>query len=143
MPRSMVIRRLHGLLTVILLLMLAGFAVYQHYVGPPYNDKLFTTRQLDDNTWLYITKYQGGGATVSNVYRYYLAGRLTGNITDALGDIAPLLTTDSEQAKITKIGNLVTVKITGKVYNFTNSIFYISAGVDMMPVVEFYAINTR
>lgn len=141
MPGNMAIKWAHRLLTALLLLMVLGYAVYQHYIGPPYKDALFTSRQLNENTWLYVTKYQGGGATVSDVYRYYLSGKIIGDAVKALGEMPPFLTADTGSAKINKIGNLVTVRVTGKVYAFSNSVFYTSDGLDVIPVIELYAIN--
>jgi len=38
-------------------------------------DKLISSQQLNENTWLYVTGETGGGATVADSYRYYLAGK--------------------------------------------------------------------
>ncbi|WP_411704284.1 hypothetical protein [Edaphovirga cremea] len=143
MPGNTAIKWVHRLLTAFLLLVVASYVVYQHYVGPPYNDAVFSSRQLNENTWLYVTKYQGGGATVSDVYRYYLSGKIAGDAVKALGEMSPFLTADTGSVNISKIGNLVTVKVTGKVYDFSNSVFYTSDGLDVTPVIELYAINSR
>ncbi|MGR2856589.1 hypothetical protein FY046_11145 [Erwinia sp. 1181_3] len=139
----MMMKWIHRLLTIVLLVLVIGNVAYRYYVGPPYNDALFKTRQLNDDTWLYVTKYQGGGATVSEVYRYYLAGEIQKDVLKVLGNTAPFLTSDSDGASVTKVGNRVTVRITGRIYDFTNSVFYTSDGVDVIPTIELYAINSR
>lgn len=139
MQGSTVIKWLHCLLTTVLLLLVIGNVAYHYYVGPPYNDALFKTRQLNGDTWLYVTKYQGGGATVADVYRYYLAGEIPKDVLKILGNTAPFLTADSDNASITKTGNRVTVRISGRIYDFTNSVFYTSGGEAIIPSVELYA----
>lgn len=141
--RGMMMKWIHRLLTTILLLLVVGNVAYRYYVGPPYDDALYQSRQLNDDTWLYVTKYQGGGATVSEVYRYYLAGEIQKDVLKVLGNTAPFLTSDSDGASVTKVGNRVTVRITGRIYNFTNAVLYTSDGVDVMPTIELYGINSR
>lgn len=143
MPGSTVIKWIHRLLTTVLLVLVVGNVAYRYYVGPPYNDALFKTQKLNDDTWLYVTKYQSGGATVSEVYRYYLAGEIQKDILKVLGNTAPFLTSDSDGASVTKVGNQVTVRITGRIYDFTNAVLYTSDGVDVMPTIEVYGINSR
>lgn len=141
--RSTLIKWLHRLLTTVLLLLVIGNVAYRYYAGPPYNDALFKTQKLNEDTWLYVTKYQGGGATVADVYRYYLAGEIQKDVLKALGNTAPFLTADSDNASITKVGNRVTVRITGRIYDFTNSVFYTSGGEAIIPSVELYAVRSR
>jgi hypothetical protein len=143
MQGSSVMKWLHRLLTIVLLVLVVGNVAFRYYVGPPYDDALYQSRQLNDDTWLYVTKYQGGGATVSEVYRYYLAGEIQKDVLKVLGNTAPFLTSDSDGASVTKVGNRVTVRITGRIYNFTNAVLYTSYGVDVMPTIEVYAINSR
>ncbi len=90
-------------------------------------------------TWLYITQYQGGNATVSDVFRYYLSGELSGDPLKAVGEMKPFLTADTGTAVVTKIGRLVTVHVKGKIYNFTNSVMYTSKDTAVFPVIELYA----
>lgn len=141
--RSTLIKWLHRLLTTVLLLLVIGNVAYRYYAGPPYNDALFKTQKLNEDTWLYVTKYQGGGATVADVYRYYLAGEIQKDVLKALGNTAPFLTADSDNASITKVGNRVTVRITGRIYEFTNAVLYTSDGMDVMPTIELYAIHSQ
>lgn len=143
MQGSTVIKWIHRLLTAVLLVLVVGNVAYRYYVGTPYNDALFKTQQLSEDTWLYVTKYQGGGATVSEVYRYYLAGEIQKDVLKVLGNTAPFLTSDSDGASVTKVGNRVTVRITGRIYDFTNSVFYTSHGEDIIPSVELCAARSR
>ena len=140
---GMMMKWLHRLFTTVLLVLVVGNVAYRYYVGPPYDDALYQSRQLNDDTWLYVTKYQGGGATVSEVYRYYLAGEIQKDVLKVLGNTAPFLTSDSDGASVTKVGNRVTVRITGRIYNFTNAVLYTSDGGDVIPTIELYAINSR
>ncbi|PKE31050.1 hypothetical protein CWS43_10255 [Rahnella sp. AA] len=139
MQNNMVIKWVHRIVTVVLLLLVASYVAYQHYTGPPYDDALFKSQQLNENTWVYVTKYQGGGATVSEVYRYYLSGNITGDPIKILGAMAPFLTSDSGAASVTKIGRLVTVRITGRIFDFTNSVLYTSDGTEYIPSIELFA----
>lgn len=141
--RSTLMKWLHRFLTTVLLLLVIGNVAYRYYVGPPYNDALFKTQKLSEDSWLYVTKYQGGGATVADVYRYYLAGELQKDVLKVLGNTAPFLTSDSDGARVTKVGNRVTVRITGRIYDFTNSVFYTSGGEAVIPSVELYAVRSR
>lgn len=142
MQHSTMLNVLHRMLTVALLLLVACFALYQHSMSKPYDDRLYTSKQLNENTWLYVTQYQGGNATVSDVFRYYLAGEISGDPLKTVGDMEPFLTADTGSATVTKIGRLVTVRMKGKVYNFTNSVIYLSKGVVLFPVIELYASGT-
>lgn len=74
MQSSTVIKILHRTLTLVLLLLLLVicFGLYHYSLSKPYDDRLYASKQLNDDTWLYITQYQGGNAIVSNVFRYYL-----------------------------------------------------------------------
>lgn len=137
------IKWMHRLLTAVLLVLVVGNVAYRYYLGPPYDDTLYQTRQLNDDTWLYVTKYQGGGATVPEVYRYYLAGEIQQDVLTALGKTAPFLTSDSDDASVTKVGNRVTVRIAGRIYDFSNSVFYTSDGVDIIPSIELYSNRSR
>ncbi len=143
MPSSTAIKWLHRLLTLALFLVVLVYALVQQYSGPPYDDELILSKQLNSSSWLYITKYKDGGATVSDVYRYYLAGKLSASPLKELGKIAPFLTAERGDAVVSKIGNLLSVNVTGKVYDFTNSVFYYSDGVAYTPTVDFTARNSQ
>lgn len=142
MRYSTVIKAAHRTLTLVLLLLVACFAIYQYSMNKPYDDRLYAAKQLNENTWLYITQYQGGNATVSDVFRYYLSGENSEDPLKAVGEMKPFLTADTGTATVTKIGRLVTVRVKGKVYNFTNSVTYSSKGTAIFPVIELYASGT-
>jgi hypothetical protein len=84
--RNTVIKRLHSLLTTILLIVVCGFLTYQYYFNAPPHDSFVSEQKLSDTVTLYITKYDDGGATVSDVYRFYLDKNNSGNILKALKD---------------------------------------------------------
>ena len=86
MQRNTVIKRLHCLLTTILLLVVCGFLKYQYSFNAPSHDSFVSKQKLSDTVTLYITKYDDGGATVSDVYRFYLDKDNSGNIIKALKD---------------------------------------------------------
>lgn len=142
MRYSTVIKALHRTLTLVLLLLVICFVIYQYSLSKPYNDRLYASKQLNGNTWLYITQYQGGNATVSDVFRYYLSGEYSEVPLKDVGDMKPFLTADTGTANVTKIGRLVTVRIKGKVYHFTNSVMYLSKGTAVFPLIELYASGT-
>ncbi len=70
---------------------------------------------------MYVTKYKGGGATVSDVYRYYLDTKLQDNLLEHLKKRSPFMVADTGDAKISGYGSHVNVNLTGRVYSFTNS----------------------
>jgi hypothetical protein len=57
----------------------------------PSHDSFVSKQKLSDSVTLYITKYDDGGATVSDVYRFYLDKDNSGNIMKALEDRSPFL----------------------------------------------------
>lgn len=136
MSPSTVIKWAHRILTLVLLLLVLGYFAYQRAMGPPNDDALLSAKQIGPDTWLYITENQGG-ATVSDVYRYYLSAELKTDPLKALGHIAPFLTADTADAKVNKWGNRVSINLSGKVYQFTSSVFYTSDGIAMTPSIDF------
>lgn len=90
MQRNTVIKRLHCLLTTILLLVVCGFLTYQYSFNAPSHDSFVSKQKLSDSVTLYITKYDDGGATVSDFYRFYLDKDNSGNIMKALEDRSAL-----------------------------------------------------
>ncbi|MCE1398428.1 hypothetical protein LWU68_16125 [Enterobacter cloacae] len=143
MQRNMVIKRLHCLLTTILLLIVCGYLTYQYYFNVPPHDSFVSKQQLSDTVTLYITKYDNGGATVSDVYRFYLDKNNSGNIMKALEDRSPFLEANTSNVTASAYGNTVNVKITGKVYSFTNSDLFYVDGVAIMPVINLKADGIR
>ena len=136
MQRNTVIKRLHCLLTTILLLVVCGFLTYQYSFNAPSHDSFVSKQKLSDSVTLYITKYDDGGATVSDVYRFYLDKDNSGNIMKALE-------ANTSNVTASAYGNTVNVKITGKVYSFTNSDLFYADGVAIMPVINLIANGIR
>ncbi|ATF90987.1 Uncharacterised protein [Cedecea neteri] len=143
MPNNTVIKSLHCTLTAVLLLLVGGYAAYQYYFNGPPDDVFFSRQKVTDTTFLYITRYKGGGATVSEVYRYYLDGNLSGDPMEHLKSRAPFLISAVSNAKVTGYGSHVNVTLTGRVYSFTNSDLFYSDGVAIMPVISFTANGSR
>lgn len=143
MRYSTVIKYGHRTLTLVLLLLVVCFAFYHYSQSNAYDDRLYASKQLNENTWLYITQYQGGNATVSDVFRYYLSGEYSEDPLKVVKEMKPFLTADTGTATVTKIGRLLTVRVKGKVYNFTNSVMYLSKGNAVFPVIELYASGTE
>lgn len=143
MPKSTVIKWLHRALTVLLLLVVVCVGLYQYYANQPPNDDLFAQQQVTQDVYLYVTKYKDGGATVSEVYRYYLDDKLPGDILAHLKDRAPFLVADVGNAKVTGYGAHINVSVTGRVYSFTNSDLFYANGVAIMPVISINATGVR
>ncbi|AVR05978.1 hypothetical protein [Pluralibacter gergoviae] len=142
MQGSPVIKKLHCMLTAVLLLIVAGFSLLYYFSREAPDDELFAQREITDSVYLYITRYKGGGATVSEVYRYYLDGRLQGDILHHLKDRSPFLVAEVANASITGYGAHINVKLSGRVYSFTNSDLFYSEGVAVMPVIDF-TVNSK
>ena len=143
MQRNTVIKRLHYLLTTILLIIVCGFLTYQYYFNAPPHDSFVSKQKLSDTVTLYITKYDDGGVTVSDVYRFYLDKDNSGNIIKALKDRSPFLEANTRNVTASAYGNTVNIKITGKVYSFTNSDLFYADGVAIMPVINLIANGIR
>ncbi|HDG1697045.1 hypothetical protein [Kluyvera ascorbata] len=143
MPANTAIKYLHRLTTVILALLVAGFLLYQHFINRPPDDSLAYKKQISENMWLYVTKYDGGGATVSEVYRYYLDGSLPGDVLPHLAERQPFMVTDVGNAAVTGYGSIVNVRVTGRVYSFTNSDLFYNGDTAIMPVINLDANGIR
>lgn len=143
MPANTAIKYLHRLTTAILALLVVGFLLYQHFINGPPDDSLAYKKQISENVWLYVTKYNGGGATVSDVYRYYLDGSLSGDVLPHLADRQPFMVSDAGNAAVTGYGSTVNVRVTGRVYSFTNSDLFYSGDTAIMPVINLAATGTR
>ncbi|MCU5773173.1 hypothetical protein N5923_14790 [Erwiniaceae bacterium BAC15a-03b] len=104
----------------------------------PRDDRLVSQKQLSESVWLYVTQYQDAAATDSDVYRYYLNKHLSDPMK-VLQKSGPFLQADSGDATVTAIGDHVLVKLTGKVYSFSNSAFYYDARTPVMPRIDLNA----
>ncbi|MFE8102309.1 hypothetical protein RBA71_12545 [Brenneria goodwinii] len=126
----------HRLLTAALLATVVVFCIIQYMSSGSYNDRLYSKKPLSDNIWLYVTQYQDAGATDSDVYRYYLYHRIDGDPMKALGNAAPFLTADRGDASVSGMGNRITVRLTGKIYSFSNSASFYDGKIAVMPTID-------
>ncbi|MCT4716309.1 hypothetical protein MUA01_15205 [Enterobacteriaceae bacterium H18W14] len=117
------IKWLHGLTTLTLLIIVAGF-LYLNSSQSESPDILKRSSQVNENTWLYMTEQNGGGATVSLIYRYYLSPKIDGSdveIAMKLSTQEPLIV---GAGTITDIrvdeNNKINVKYSGKVFSITD-----------------------
>ena len=136
-----VFKRLHCAFTLILLMIVVagGVVFYSERISP--DDKLFSEQQLTPNTWLYITKYHDGGATVGEVYRYYLNKHLDKPLP-VLSDSAPFLVSDRSNAMINAVGDRILVRFTGKIYSFSNSASFYDGETPVMPLIDLNSTAT-
>lgn len=139
MPNSTVIKWLHRALTALLLLIVVGYATIHYYASQPPDDELYSEQQITPEVYLYVTKYKGGGATVSDVYRYYLDTKQQGNPREHLKKRTPFMVADTGSARITGYGSHVNVTITGRIYSFTNSDLFYAGNVAILPVIDLNA----
>lgn len=144
MQKRSVIRSLHCVLTVMLLLLVGGYAVYQNFYNSPPHDIFISKQKLSDSIWLYVTKYDEGNASVSDIYRFYL-DKDDGNIDvmEKLIERSPFLETNTFTVAASAYGNTVNIKLTGKVYSFTNSDLFYVDGIAVMPIINLVANGTR
>ncbi|GEM_PF-6333784 len=54
MRYSTVIKALHRNLTLVLLLLVTCFAIYQYILSKPNDDRLYASKQLNENNWLIL-----------------------------------------------------------------------------------------
>ncbi|WP_052130539.1 hypothetical protein [Erwinia typographi] len=97
MPIDTAIKWGHRILTVVLLLIVIVGGLLWYSENAPRDDHLLSQKQLSEDVWLYVTKYQDAGATDSDVYRYYLNKRLSDPMT-VLKKTAPFLQADTGNA---------------------------------------------
>ncbi|MDJ0039566.1 hypothetical protein [Pantoea allii] len=141
MPLKTVIKWLHRLLTVVLLITVAAFFALNYGDNDHSKDKLISSQQLDGHTWLYVTGETGGGATVADTYRYYLAGKIQSNISANLAKQVPFLVAKGSSAAVSVEGDTISIKYSGRVYSFSNSIAYEYQGQTFRPHLDFQATD--
>lgn len=137
MHASTAIKWLHRATTLVLLMLTGAYLLYQHSINSPPDDRLWLKKPLTEDITLYITKYNGGGATVSDVYRYYLGNNT--RTLEQLGESEPFLVSDTGNARVNGSANTVSVVLTGRVYSFTNSVLVYSGGVAILPAISLHA----
>lgn len=144
MLRRSAIKTLHCTLTAVLLLVVGGYCAYQYWFNIPPNDVFVSKQKLSDNIWLYVTKYDEGNATVSDFYRFYLdKDEKDTDVMETLKKRTPFMQAKTNAYTATGYGNTVNIKVTGKIYSFTNSDLFYSDGIAIMPVINLIAIGTR
>lgn len=141
MRGSMVIKWLHRFITLALLIIVGCYLAYQYLMHAPNDDTLAIQKPISESITLYVTKYNGGGATVSDVYRYYLAPK--DQTLKELQENEPFLVSDKGDAAISGYSDTVNVKLAGRVYSFNNSVLFYSNGVAVMPVINLNATGMR
>ncbi|WP_410517064.1 hypothetical protein QNH99_18990 [Pantoea allii] len=99
-------------------------------------DKLISSQQLNEHTWLYVT---GGGATVADSYRYYLAGKIQSDISANLAKQVPFLVATGSSAAVSVEGDTISIQYSGRVYSFSNSVVYEYQGKTFRPHLDFQA----
>ncbi|NIY47858.1 hypothetical protein [Cedecea colo] len=144
MRRKSVIKILHGMLTAVLLLLVGGYCFYQYFFNTQPNDVFVSKQKLSNTVWLYVTKYDEGNATVADFYRFYLdKDDGSGDVMEALKHRNPFMEAKTKDVIATAYGNTVNIKVTGKIYSFTNSDLFYSDGIAIMPVINLIANGTR
>lgn len=141
MPLKTVIKWLHPVLTVVLLVTVVAFIALNSGENDHSKDKLISSQQLDANTWLYVTGDTGGGATVADSYRYYLSGKIQSDISANLAKQAPFLVATGSSAAVSVEGDTISIKYSGCVYSFSNSIVYEYQGKTFRPHLDLRATN--
>ncbi|WP_342322328.1 hypothetical protein AAEY27_18865 [Kosakonia sp. BYX6] len=132
---------LHRVTTVSLLVAVGGFLLYQRVMDGPRDDSLIGKKKISESVTLYVTKYDGGGATMSDVYRYYLADDK--QTIEQLNNSEPFLVSDTGGAAVNGCDKRVNVKLTGRVFSFSNSTQFYSGETAMMPVIDLNATGVR
>ncbi|MGK9175937.1 hypothetical protein KXR87_22410 [Yokenella regensburgei] len=141
MPLKTAIKWFHRALTAILLIIVIGFVMINSGGNNRAKDKLVSAQQITDSTWLYVTEDSTGGATVADSYRYYLSGKLEGNVSASLSKQVPFLVAAGSAANVSADGDNINIKYSGKVFSFSNSIVYEAKGDTHFPHINFQANN--
>lgn len=132
---------LHRSTTVVLLILVGGYFL-QSYIEDNRRDELLVIKnKITNSTTLYVTKYERGGATVSEIYRYYLSDNTQPYEKVIEGN--PFLVSDKSDALISGYGNTINVKLTGKIYSFSNLTMFYSQDNLIIPVININATGER
>lgn len=113
MPLKTAIKWFHRALTTILLIIVIGFVMLN----------------------------SGGGATVADSYRYYLSGKLEGNVSASLAKQVPFLVAVGSAANVSAEGDTINIKYSGKVFSFSNSVVYEANGDTHLPAQQGLSVN--
>jgi len=141
MPLKTAIKWFHRALTASLLIIVIAFMILNSDGDSSAEDKLVSSQKISDSTWLYVTEYSGGGATVSDSYRYYLSGKLEGNVTASLAKQVLFLVAANSAANVSAEGDTINIKYSGRVFSFSNSVVYEANGKTNLPHINFQVSN--
>lgn len=137
---STAIKWLHRLTTILLLIIVAGYFSYEYFMKSRSDDRLVIKKEVTENVTLYVTQY-GGGATVPDVYRYYLNNK--NQTIEQLRENKPFLVSDNGNAIISGYGNTVNVNLSGRVYSFSNLTMFYTQEKLIIPVINLNAKGVR
>ncbi|PLR36726.1 hypothetical protein CYR55_10980 [Chimaeribacter californicus] len=118
---------LHGLTTLVLLIVVVGFLLLNRTADYKADDVFYVSRQVTPELWLYATRNDSGNATVPVVYRYYLSSKITGSedeVVDALHSQIPFLEGTGDISAISAENNRVRIVYSGRVYSLDESAHY-------------------
>ncbi|PLY44135.1 hypothetical protein F153LOC_15630 [Lelliottia sp. F153] len=126
MPFKTAIKWIHRLVTLSLVILVAGFLWLNHQPDNRDSDELQRAYKLSDHVWLYMTINSSGGATVPTLYRYYLSSEIHGEDVDVLHQlktITPFLegTGSITSASVEKNGE-VTISYSGNVFSLRDEV---------------------
>ncbi|WP_333852354.1 hypothetical protein [Leclercia sp.] len=137
---STAIKWLHRLTTVLLLVIVAGYFSYEYFMKSRSDDRLVIKKAISEKVTLYVTQY-GGGATVPDIYRYYLDDK--NQTIEQLRKSEPFLVSDNGSAIISGYGNTVNVKLSGRIYSFSNLTMFYAQEMLVIPVINLTATGVR
>ncbi|MDU4840428.1 MAG: hypothetical protein E6X49_04670 [Leclercia adecarboxylata] len=137
---STAIKWLHRLTTILLLIIVASYFSYEYFMKSRSDDRLVMQKEISENVTLYVTQY-GGGATVPDVYRYYLNNK--NQTIEQLRENKPFLVSDNGNAIISGYGNTVNVNLSGRIYSFSNLTMFYTQEKLIIPVINLNAKGVR
>ncbi len=137
---STAIKGLHRLTTILLLIIVTGYFSYEYFMKSRSDDRLVIKKEVTENVTLYVTQY-GGGATVPDVYRYYLNNK--NQTIEQLRENKPFLVSDNGNAIISGYGNTVNVNLSGRIYSFSNLTMFYTQEKLIIPVINLNAKGVR
>jgi len=137
MQSRKVIKYLHGVLTLLLSLGLAGAILLNYWLSEEKRARassIVIDRPLSDYIHLYVTEWTGGNATTPFVFRYYLTTRIReADIIKVLSQRSPVLMADSKDAVISVADRRVILSMKGRVFRFDNVIYLTDADGNWIP----------
>jgi len=137
MQSRKVIKYLHGVLTLLLSLGLAGAILLNYWLSEEKRARassIVIDRPLSDDIHLYVTEWTGGNATTPFVFRYYLTTRIReADIIKVLSQRSPVLMADSKDAVISVADRRVILSMKGRVFRFDNVIYLTDADGNWIP----------